>query len=371
MTKELLCLPRESILCQLKSQEMPSKGQPLRPRGPVNLNNCITVKRHKNKHIPAILPQEYHLFREPPASMANIQDVPLLIIFDHLPLHDLLGPVKLVCTRWNILLPSACARRRSLTLLVGSRDWYRSIKSTTPELDELVNEDGYRAAGWWSNSLFPKVNCHTLDARRVNYLIRLFPSIVNLAVAISDTDLFTISHIVSFLNYWRPSIITLKLMSSTLNSTGGSLYFDQGTDQLGPLVDSINCLPILRHLSLDCFHNLFGSRNESLLLKVIRQLETFSFFSKDPIDRVLKQIVDYGTPNKALRAIALKTPFDMAEKKGIEVAFKLEDHLGSLFTLIQVKTRSASDDLQRLASKFPKLASLSLSMFVMLIYLRC
>lgn len=281
----------------------------------------------------------------------DLDDDCLMLIFDKLPLYDLLRSVRFVSRRWYHLQMYACRRRKTLTLLVGNKKWYKSIESSTPDLDELVNDDGVRAAGWWSNdALVRKIKwpqyLTELDPATVDWLVALFPNIATLRVAQNGVTYDSAECLMSLLKGWQSSIVTLKLMSFYKHETKRRRFA-----HFASLMHTINHLPQLRHLSLDFFHRL----DNSLRLQVLRQLNSFSFYSRDHADVVLELVKRFATDNCRLTSIAVKNSLSHFDVSFDSTLLSMDVDLAKRFTELRIESNLPMDKLRRFTQLFSSL----------------
>ncbi|KAH9392062.1 hypothetical protein TYRP_022335 [Tyrophagus putrescentiae] len=287
----------------------------------------------------------------------DLDDDVLMLILDKLSLSDLLRNVRLVNRRWYHLQKYACRRRKSLTLLIGSKKWYKSIESSTPDLDELVNDDGVRAAGWWSNDALVR-RClkwpqylPQLDAPTVHWLLAVFPNVSTLRVAQNGVTYDSAEHLMTLLKGWRVSLVTLKLMSFYRHESKRRRF-----GHFSSLLHCINTLPQLRHLSLDFFHRL----DNSLRLQVLRQLHSFSFYSRDHADVVLELVQRHGAANGRLVSIAVRNSLSHFDVSFDSTLLAMDASLARRFTELRIESNLPIDKLRRLTQLFSSLKVLLL-----------
>lgn len=281
----------------------------------------------------------------------DLDDDCLMLIFDKLPLYDLLRSVRLVSRRWYHLQMYTCRRRKTLTLLVGNKKWYKSIESCTPDLDELVNDDGVRAAGWWSNdALVRKIKwpqyLTELDPATIEWLVALFPNIATLRVAQNGVTYDSAECLMSLLKGWQSSIVTLKLMSFYKHETKRRRFA-----HFASLMHTINHLPHLRNLSLDFFHRL----DNSLRLQVLRQLHSFSFYSRDHPDVVIDLVKRFASDNSNLTSIAVKNSLSHFDVSFDTTLLTVDPNLAKRFIELRIESNLPIDKLRRFTQLFSNL----------------
>ena len=161
----------------------------------------------------------YHLNQYHPININELSDSILALIFDHLPVEDLLI-IGDVCDRWKVAQEQACRRRKSLCLM-GPYSKYTTVSLYAHYGIYYDQHNCYRFGNAELNSrfcsflarTFPNITrfefCSHSDAQIFNFLTRLFSS-EGSEIQLQQQSKFTTSN-------WLHNLTTLKVIIGPLS----------------------------------------------------------------------------------------------------------------------------------------------------------
>lgn len=233
--------------------------------------------------------------------------LPMLLIFDKLPVHDLLKANQ-VCLRWKYLQAQAIHSRRQLSLLVGTDPLDRIHGSVfnIPLLDQVINDDG---------SPLVKVPVETIlqssltfnrsEQIDVNLLVQTFPKVSYLLVVHNKTSVDALQTLSRLLHHWRATLTTLEVMVWYNDVSGHSSQWIPTSHSL-PVMTAINALPALKSLKLEIHHYLKPvTLNQHFEIPILAQLKKFQFYSNDSSASLLPGLNRFGRENRQLKRISI------------------------------------------------------------------
>ena len=242
----------------------------------------------------------------------TLPDVPMLLIFDHLPLYDLVTRVPLVCTKWRVLQPLACRKRTHISLLVNDPQQIiprqaNNIKD--PSLPYLIrhehcvlSQDDFKAD--FPGTDYSRLVLPNFSRNVIRMLVHLFPKVITLEIAVNIASSGTFNQIAYLLDLWFSKLVTLKLWTWWDETNGKRVpESSRKTANVGRLFQSLNTIQSLRFFTFFADTTIFiypdpmppDYTYPKLDLQFLSRLEVFKFSTFDParvLFNSLKQVLN-------------------------------------------------------------------------------
>ena len=316
----------------------------------------------------------------PPKSLSSVMcfsllpDLCLGIIFDHLPLSDLLFRANLVSHQWNRTQKTALKRRHHLTILVGQHPHALIAKSSFANplvkyqvIDYISDEKVKPLEHFLPGLAFNSLKLVSLD-NVVEKLVTSMPNIKVLQIAQWKVHSDIVKHLVFMLYRYYSKLKTLKLWFKYTDGKNQSYR-----NNMSQLFDAINRLSTLTHLTIDTKYpiiledhmnttNMFNL--SPITISHLEQLQIHAYKISDWSQLNVHWFQPYLRSNPGLTSLAL-----------IQTN-QTDDHIESLLALDHQITRRLShfelwfgsdvseSQLTRLGTRLINLTSISLHLFL-------
>ena len=224
-----------------------------------------------------------------------LPDVPIQMIFENLPLVDLVNRIPQVCSNpnWKELQKLSCLKRTHLSLLVNDPETLipqRVNNVKEPSLLCLKNAQhltkftyGPEFKPDFPGTVYTRLVLSKFSRQAVRDLIHLFPRVKTLEIAIFMPDSSSLVNIVYLLEQWSGTLINLKLWS----------FWDKWEYQkvkranFNILFKAINNLGKLKELTF--YANTLITKPpgrppfviETIDMPILAKLKVFKFYSMD------------------------------------------------------------------------------------------
>ena len=274
------------------------------------------------------------------SSLAEMPDLCLIVIFDNLPLLDLIH-IDEVCPRFGFLKEEACRHRKDLTLLLG--DGVYPFEITLAD-DEFKDDSFYYGD-------ISQLKLSTLTARSASQIGATFPNITTLKIAVEQQfelgPRFVLHQLVVMLETYSQQLITLKLYLNFLG-TSADFYYLNEPDNAVVIRDLFQKLALLtgdmkelKSFTFDCAHNICVDEDfEEIDLPVLNRLEEFYFSTKDFADILIESLGKYGQSNTSLQQITLLNPIFDSQDLFLQLNRDFRDR----FTILKINRYYDSPD---------------------------
>lgn len=280
---------------------------------------------------------------DPVMPLDALPDLPLLTIFDHLPIEDLLD-YRRVSQRWKALAETACRTRRSLVLLIGD-----GIDAQNEVLDE--------------ETIYTTLYCDFLSAEWVNFLLENLPNISILGLTMTCTTQTQIGQLMRLLTIWAKQLIKLTIFISFKGNAHKS--DDAIKSQLLQLLATINRSPSLKHLKFWLESNLFDDKytqvvcKDKLDLPILSRLESFTFHSIDEAGILMDSLLYFTGNNLNLVFLDIWNRF---KRDSADRLLQLDSRIAQHFRTLNFEERwsPSEEQIRRFVEHFPKLRVLGL-----------
>ena len=233
----------------------------------------------------------------------SLTDRCFLLIFDNVPLQDLLVDVGLVSHRWRAQAKEALTRRRTLILTQGFDPLQLIIKSSfTGPYEHMIRENGTVISSSDIDEEFDlnQINCNMdFSPKIAKQLATMLPNINNLQVAHDlDSSETAIYPILTLLRVWTAQLVSFSFWANYSVT-------EIATDQVCDLFLYLNKLPKLKQLTFEpsqlcpkyeLYHFYFFAQLNEL---------KFAINQLDPVFFEAWKL--YIEPNQNLKQVALQT----------------------------------------------------------------
>lgn len=278
------------------------------------------------------------------ASLSFLPDLCLLTIYDYLPPLQLLADVPLVCRRWADLQPFALQRRRSLTLNLTEVPDTRMIRS-------LSYHAGYAPIHHFS--IAAEHTCLTFSypfttsspENLILLLKKAFSKIEHLSLMLMTSTSVIATFVLPLFDSWSLQLKSLSLNTAFYTNIVSTDQRDIISVKLYDLLNALNTLPHLKHLKLQIFDYFHYKLSARIDLPIIRQLNSFAFYSLDSAKVIFDSLRNYGH-SEALQKITVKQRiFSQAE---LNIFFQLDPLVKSKFTTLNVSFQSYLQNVEEI-----------------------
>lgn len=224
---------------------------------------------------------------------AQLPDVCLFVIFDNVPVIDLLQ-VDQVCSRWAALKTAACNRRRDLTILVGPNATQLVEKSRFAGNDAIV-------------SPISSISFYWLNQENADILRERFVNIVNLQFVINNLPGKALLKACDLLSHYAVNLQSL-IVRLSFARVGSVSHQEWSTETVSYTHRLLNILPSMCHLRKLTLE-INSKVNRSFNLPILGQLEQFAFYSDDDNTVFLLDLLrSYVPSNQFPQRISILNP---------------------------------------------------------------
>lgn len=274
-----------------------------------------------------------------------LPDLPLLTIFDHIPLAQLMD-LRTVSQRWNTLALAACKTRSNLVLLIGDGA-----------------EANFRI--FFEETTFDSLTSNALLKKGTDYFLEHFTHISSLTVVLCEATEGQIAQLVRLVNLWAGRLIKLNIF---IKYNPAAVTFNPMTEQpddairaqLLHLFVAINSSPSLKQLQIRLFSFILPRyTDENLDLSILCRLEKCTFSSFDRGNILVDSLLAFTRENPHLALLDLG---NILFKKSAIRLLQLQPRIAQLFKTLSLAIwwLPRENQLSRFVEHFCNLSTLGL-----------
>lgn len=244
----------------------------------------------------------------------QLSDLSFRIIFANIPNRHLLTS-STVCQKWNFFAADTARHRHSLVLALGSKEawslFYRRSKLfDIPFKGRLLSDDGITPlfANYVPSSELKSIaiaRCPLMEypfttSMMVSTLSQYFTNVTTFSGL--STNLLNLKAIIQLLEKLKSTLVTLEIRVIYSDSRPANERDNEKTGS-GALLECINSMPSLVHLTVDVNVSLLGQGETTIDLPVLGRLHELYWYSHDWADSLVDSLRKYALPKASLRVL--------------------------------------------------------------------